>query len=182
MPTVFTHPAVPLAVRALTGGGVTSRRLLIAGVLASVLPDLDSVGYFAGVPYESLLGHRGLTHSLAFALLLAAGAALFAKRLEASRWWAFTFVFLSAASHGLLDAFTDGGLGIAFLSPFSNERFFFPWRPIPVSPIGVAELFSPYGFHLLVSEVVLLWLPCLVLAGGAWVASGLQGARPRGAG
>ena len=178
MPTIFTHPAVPLAARALTGGAVTSRRLLVAGVVASIVPDFDALGYFAGVPYESLFGHRGLTHSLAFALLLATVALLCAKALEASRGWAFAFVFLSAASHGLLDAFTDGGLGIAFLSPFSNQRFFFPWRPIPVSPIGVAAIFTLDGARLLLSEIALLWLPCLLVAGAAWVARRFRRAGP----
>ena len=44
MPTVFTHPAVPLAVRALTGGAVTSPRLLLAASFCSVLPDVDALG------------------------------------------------------------------------------------------------------------------------------------------
>ena len=45
-------------------------------------------------------------------------------------------VALVVASHGLLDALTDGGLGAALLWPFSDERFFAPWRPLPVAPIG----------------------------------------------
>ena len=71
MPTVLTHPAIPLALRAVTGGAVTSQRLLWVAALGSVLPDIDALGFFVGIPYGSLFGHRGLTHSLAFALLLA---------------------------------------------------------------------------------------------------------------
>ena len=71
LPTVFTHPAIPLALRALTGRAMTSRRLVLVGAMCSVLPDVDAIGYFAGVPYESLFGHRGITHSLPFALLAA---------------------------------------------------------------------------------------------------------------
>ena len=161
LPTVFTHPAIPLALRALTGRATTSSRLLLVGAMCSVLPDVDAIGYFAGVPYESLFGHRGITHSLPFALLAATGAAVFAKQLRARKGWAFAFVLLSTASHGVLDALTDGGLGVAFLSPFSDQRFFFPWRPIPVSPIGVGEMFSPYGVQVLMAELVLVWLPSL---------------------
>ena len=36
---------------------------------------------------------------------------------------------------------TDGGKGIALLSPFTNERFFLPWRFVPVSPIGASRFF-----------------------------------------
>ena len=39
------------------------------------------------------------------------------------------------ASHGVLDALTDGGPGVAFLAPFDDTRYFFPWRPIRVSPL-----------------------------------------------
>jgi inner membrane protein len=164
VPTVLTHPAVPLAVRAWTGGRRTSPRLLLVAALGSVAPDVDALGFFAGVPYGSLFGHRGFTHSLPFALLLAGCALPFAKWLQAGRGWVFALVFLATASHGVLDALTDGGLGVAFLSPFSNERYFLPWRPIHVSPLGVAELFSKYGLRVLASEVVLVWLPCLVVA------------------
>ena len=150
--------------RAASGRATTSRRLLVAGALGSVLPDLDVIGFFAGVPYGSLFGHRGITHSLSFALLLAGCALTFAKPLQAGKGWAFAFVFLSTASHGVLDALTDGGLGVAFLSPFSNQRFFLPWRPIPVSPIGVGEILSPYGIRLFAAEIALVWLPCLLVA------------------
>ena len=177
---MLTHLAVPLALRVATGGVASSRRLLVAGAVGAVLPDLDALGFFAGVPYASLLGHRGLTHSLAFALLLAGCAALFAQRLEARKGWGFAFVFLCSASHGLLDALTDGGLGVAFLSPFSSQRFFFPWRPIPVSPIGVSEIFSSYGIHLFASEIALVWLPCLLAALAARTATRLWQSGPAG--
>jgi inner membrane protein len=57
------------------------------------------------------------------------------------------------ASHGLLDAMTTGGLGVAFFAPFSAERYFFPWRPILVSPIGIERFLSPRGAAVLMSEL-----------------------------
>jgi hypothetical protein len=65
-------------------------------------------------------------------------------------------------SHTLLDAMTSGGLGVAFFSPFSNERYFFPWRPIRVSPIGV-DFFGEAGVAVLRSELIWVWIPCAVL-------------------
>lgn len=170
MPTVFTHPAIPLAVRAVTGGNVTSRRLILFAAFCSVLPDVDSIGLVLGVPYGSFLGHRGFTHSLAFALLLALGALPFAGWLAARRSWVFGCVFLSAASHGLLDALTDDGLGVAFFSPFSPQRLFLPWQPIPASPLGIVRFLSPAGRDVLVAELGLIWLPCLLVALAARVA------------
>jgi len=67
------------------------------------------------------------------------------------------------ASHGIFDAMTDGGLGVAFLAPFDNSRYFFPWRPVMVSPIGVAPFFSRYGLNVLLSEVVWIWAPLVIV-------------------
>jgi inner membrane protein len=50
-------------------------------------------------------------------------------------------------------------LGVAFFSPFSNARFFFPFRPIKVSPIGVGRFFSAKGLAVVQSEAMWLWLP-----------------------
>ena len=69
------------------------------------------------------------------------------------------------ASHGALDAMTDGGLGVAFFAPFSGERYFFPFRPIVVSPIGLGGFFSEWGVAVIKSELLWVWLPsALVVA------------------
>jgi len=68
-----------------------------------------------------------------------------------------------SVSHGIFDAMTTGGLGIAFFSPFSNVRYFFPWRPIRVSPIGISHFFSQWGVEVIRSEVVWMWLPSIVV-------------------
>jgi inner membrane protein len=69
----------------------------------------------------------------------------------------------STASHGILDAFTNGGLGIAFLWPFSSERYFAPYQVIEVSPIGISRFLSSRGLAVLESELVWVWAPCVVL-------------------
>jgi inner membrane protein len=61
----------------------------------------------------------------------------------------------------MLDALTNGGLGVGFFAPFSNKRYFFPYRPIKVSPIGIAGLFSYGGIEALLSELKWVWLPSL---------------------
>jgi inner membrane protein len=138
--------------------------LAVVGCAASVLPDVDSLGFAAGIPYGHPIGHRGFTHSLFFAALVALLCAPFARRLGASPGTTLAFVFVSAASHGLLDAMTTGGLGVAFFSPFSNARYFLPWRSILVSPIGVEPFFSRYGLRVLWSEILWIWTPSAVLA------------------
>jgi inner membrane protein len=159
----LTHPAVPLALGlALTP--VMSRRLLLVGVIASVLPDLDVVAFSVGIGYAHPLGHRGFTHSLAFAVVLALLALAFHRPLRVRRAVAFAFVLVATASHGLLDMLTNGGLGIALLWPFSEARYFFPLQPIEVSPLSVRRVFSAAGIPVFASELRYVWLPC-ALAG-----------------
>jgi inner membrane protein len=121
------------------------------------------VGFAAGIAYGELLGHRGLTHSLLFAGVVGVAGALCAARLAASRGLAFLVLFLSTASHGVLDALTDGGLGVAFFSPVSNQRYFLPWSVIEVSPIGIRAFFSPWGAAVLASELRYVWAPLIAL-------------------
>ena len=160
MPTIFTHPAVALALTPFFRGALPGKRWIVAGAMLTVLPDFDTIGFRFGVEYGDLLGHRGLTHSLAFAAAVAGGLALFARRRRGSL---FLYLFLCTASHGLLDAFTDGGLGVAFFAPFDDTRYFFPWRPIEVSPIGLARFLGPRALDVLLSEVLWVLAPSLLL-------------------
>jgi inner membrane protein len=77
-------------------------------------------------------------------------------------WDLFGFFFAVTASHGLLDAFTNGGLGVAFFAPFDDSRYFFPWRPLEVSPLGMA-FFSSWGLQTALSELQWVWLPTALL-------------------
>jgi inner membrane protein len=164
MPTVFGHAAVPLALGGGLGRGLVSRRLLAAGVVVAALPDLDVVTLHWGIPYASPLGHRGFSHSLLVAALVALLGAGAHRALRSGFAGAFAFLFVSMASHGALDAFTDGGLGVAFLWPWSGQRFFAPaaWRVIAVSPIGLTAFLSR-GAGVLASEAGWIGLPALAL-------------------
>src|SRR5689334_3587747 len=121
------------------------KRVWLAGALCSVVPDLDVIGFRFGIRYGDFWGHRGFTHSLLFTAVLAAFVAILGFRRTSagtSNLWIWIYLFLATASHGFLDAMTDGGLGVAFFFPFNNDRYFLPWRPILVSPIGVSRFFS----------------------------------------
>jgi inner membrane protein len=118
--TCFSHPAVPLAI-ACWFPSLRTRSLLITGSLLSAAPDLDAFGYFAGVPYDAWCGHRGFTHSLAFAACVAALLTPWlAKKNGVPRRHVFAFLFAAAASHGLVDMAANGGHGIAVLWPFDG--------------------------------------------------------------
>lgn len=179
MPSIITHAAVPLALWCAADRGRISPRLLCAGVAAAMLPDADVLAFALHIPYADAFGHRGASHSLLFACVLAVLAALLHSVGRGRPWSAVssqprlastlqtaTFVFVCAASHPLLDAMTSGGLGVALAWPWSEQRFFAPWRPIRVSPFA-PQFFSARGLATLLSELRWVWLP---LAGAvvAW--------------
>jgi inner membrane protein len=169
VPTILSHPVVPLTVAVALGSGVVSCRLVAAGAAASILPDLDVVGLRIGIPYGHVFGHRGVTHSLAFAIAVGLCASAFAPLLRASRWVAFMFVAVACASHGLLDMLTNGGYGIAYFWPLSGERYFFSVQPIEVSPLSVRRFLTGCGTRVLLSEAYWLWLPAGVIATSAYL-------------
>jgi inner membrane protein len=170
VPTPFTHPAVPLALAAGLGRARIPARLVVAGAIASILPDADVLAFRLGIPYAHAFGHRGASHSLAFAVLVALASSGLHARLGASRRSTFLFVLAAAASHPLLDALTDGGLGVALLWPFSSDRFFAPIRPIHVAPISARRLFSARAGAVFGTEALWVWAPCLAAAALAWTA------------
>jgi inner membrane protein len=164
MCTVITHPAVPIALSAWLPPDTASSSLLIAGSMCSVIPDLDIIGFELGIEYGDMLGHRGFTHSIFFALALAAFVTFtFFPNSGGNLAVIFFFLFLSTLSHPLLDALTNGGLGVGLFAPFSSKRYFFPYRPIQVSPLGITSLISRRGLAVLLSEARWVWLPALVL-------------------
>jgi inner membrane protein len=169
MPSIVSHPAIPLALVPLLPPELRTPSFICLGAVCSILPDLDVVTFRFGVPYGHVLGHRGVSHSLAFALFLSACLAwlvpMKAQPEQASRRMLFGFLVLSTLSHGVLDALTNGGLGVAFFAPIDHGRYFFPWRPIRASPLSVSRFFSATGLQVLRSELHWVWLPAALLAG-----------------
>jgi inner membrane protein len=161
------HVAIGMAAARLYGYGRRPHPVSLAAWSAlSLLPDADVIGFPLGVHYEDPWGHRGATHSLAFAVGVGSVIGLVAAR-RFRQPLARTAIFTCAvlASHPLLDTMTDGGLGCALFWPFDLTRYFAPWRPIQVAPIGL-DFFTPYGAIVALSELV-LFFPLFVYALGS---------------
>ena len=165
MASLFTHAVVGTAL-----GQASERewrrdwRFWGLVITCSTLPDIDSIGFHAGIPYGSFWGHRGITHSVLFAATLAIPLALALRRKFAPAWKIGVLLFVVTVSHGVLDAMTNGGLGVAFFAPFDTTRYFFSWRPIQVSPIGISRFFTWRGVRILSSEALWIWCPAMVFA------------------
>lgn len=176
MASAFSHALVALALGKASLHPIMTWRVLLLGMTCSIVPDLDVIGFYFGIQYGDLWGHRGMTHSLLFAGLLSTALVTMWHRRKARGTQAgiFVYLFSCTASHGVLDALTDGGLGVAFFSPFDTSRYFFAARPVAVSPIGISAFFSEDAFDVLASEVTWIWLPTIA---GFFIVRGLQYAR-----
>jgi inner membrane protein len=161
MPTIMTHALVPVIAGLALGHARITRPVLITGTILAMLPDADVVAFLIGIDYSDQFGHRGASHSLFVAGVIGILAA-FALRPERFALVA-SFLFASMASHGVLDAFTNGGLGPALLWPVDHARHFAPITPIQVSPIG-GDFFSMRGVYVLISEALWVWVPALLFA------------------
>ena len=135
-----------------------------------MLPDIDYLWSPYGALYENMWQHRGITHSIFFALVVSALVTWYG--FDGSYWRGFRLriwagLALAAVSHGLLDSLTVRVGGVALLAPFSARRFYFAWgpfvneRPQAWAHSEVRRLM--YGAFI---EIVCVWLPALVLLGG----------------
>jgi inner membrane protein len=157
VPSIISHAVVAVASGISFAPRDVPYHFWALSLICSVIPDAYILAFSFGIPYYHLFGHRGFFHSPFFGLLMGIFIiSVFFRGIEFfSRQWFFyfTFSFLLFASHGILDAFTNGGLGISLLAPFDNTRYFFSWRPIAVSPIGVASFLSRWGLVVIKSEI-----------------------------
>jgi inner membrane protein len=164
MATLFTHCFVGFTLAQVLPIQNRDKKFVTTMTLLPIIPDLDYIGFALKVPYESFWGHRGFTHSILFCLFLALFLSFFFDQLQSFKTKVSHFIcfYISLFSHPLLDAFTNGGLGVAFYSPYSLYRYFFPYHPIQVSPMGLS-FFSERGVMVLLSESYWVALPCLIL-------------------
>ena len=167
MASIFAHVASAIAFKEIVYSEQTKKKLLIWAVFCSILPDADVIGFKFGIDYGHWLGHRGFSHSIFFGFIngLLITSVFFRgfTPFKKDFWKTALFLDFVTASHGVFDAMTTGGLGIAFFAPFDNTRYFFPFRPIQVSPIGIGNFFSEWGLRVLLSEFVWIGLPSIFL-------------------
>ncbi len=166
MPSSFAHAIFAASLTPLRPYNGKLLSSLLLAMSCAIIPDLDVIGFQMGIQYGDIFGHRGFTHSIVFALMLGLIVSYcFFKdyRDNSSDYISISwFYFLCTMSHGILDAMTDGGLGVGFFIPFSDERFFFPLRPIPVSPLNIQSFFTSHGWFILKQEMLFVGILSLI--------------------
>ena len=176
MPTILTHAVAGIAIAQALAPCSRRAEISLFAAGCAMLPDIDVLGFRFGIQYGDLLGHRGLTHSLLFAGLLAATVTLLLRnKALGGDLRVFLSLFAAAASHGILDAFTNGGLGVAFFAPFDAARYFFWVRPILVSPLNLGAFATHRGISVLLSEMAWVWTPSVAVV----IAARMLRCRPR---
>lgn len=160
MASIFGHGLVAYTTSKLIDSS-SNKLLLFLAIGSAIIPDFDVLAFKFGIDYSHPFGHRGFTHSILFAVLW---SVLLSFLFGKNRKLIFVAVlFLSTISHGILDAMTSGGKGIGFFIPFDNSRYFFPFRGIKVSPIGIEKFFSEWGINVILSELKYLGIPCFIV-------------------
>ena len=166
MPSIIAHAVAGAALGTAFSPPNARRRVAIAAGLCATLPDIDALGRPVGkLTYESFFGgHRAITHSLMFAVVLGAVVAWAFFRAPAWNgvrrrlWAAFA---LATASHGVLDALSTIGNSVAFWAPFSWTHYEFVWQPlgeIGPGPRGPERLLA-----LVANELLWVGLPALIV-------------------
>ena len=154
------------------------RHFWFLSVACATIADVDVIGFLLGIPYDQFFGHRGFFHSIFFALIVTMFLIGFwfrdAERFSRRWYFYFGFFFLLSASHGILDAFTQGSIGVALLSPFDSTRYFFPWTPL--SMIRTKVFLRTWSFAAIRNELLYVWLPSLFII---VVARLIRGAAPK---
>jgi inner membrane protein len=101
------------------------KKAMLWGALAQSIPDIDFISATWMDTPESLLAHRGFTHSILFALLIVPLFALVADKVHRPHNIRFRKWLLFFASEIFLHLFIDGfnNYGVGWLEPFSHQRF-----------------------------------------------------------
>jgi len=170
MPTEFTHLFVSGWLGKTWTDHPMPRRFWALAAACSIIPDIDIIGFYFGIRYTDLFGHRGFTHSLSFALLVSVLVVVlgFPEVVRFTKQWfsLALFFFLATASNGFLDSMSDKGLGVGFFMPFDNARYVMFWRPLTAWPLRPSGIFRLAGLKILLNEIFWIWLPLLVVYSG----------------
>ncbi|HYV93036.1 MAG TPA: metal-dependent hydrolase [Chitinophagales bacterium] len=123
----ITHTVLGACLGEAIAGKKLGKKAMLIGALANNIPDVDIVTSLWMNHADSLLAHRGFTHSILFVLICTPMLAAIAVRLSKKKLLSFNQWMLLFGSglftHIFIDAFTVYGTG--WFEPFSHYRVTF---------------------------------------------------------
>ena len=162
----ITHTVLGACVGEALGGKKLGKKAMLIGAIANNIPDIDVVCSFWMKQPDSLLAHRGFTHSILFALLITLAASRVLKnkfindQFSQQEWR--LLIGINLFLHIIIDSLTVYGTG--WFEPFSHFRVAF-------NMLFIADPF--YTISLLVSSIALLILKKNSFRRKRWVRFGL---------
>ncbi len=146
----ITHIVLGATIGEAIAGKSLGKKAMVIGAFAQSIPDIDFMLSIWLRPVDNLLAHRGLTHSIIFAVVLSILAGIIASRWSSGRLtrgkWIFFFM-AELSVHLILDGFNNYGVG--WFEPFTHDRISF-------NIIYVADPF--YSIWLGIGFIVLIIL------------------------
>lgn len=123
----LTHIVLGACIGEAVAGKKLGKRAMLVGAVAQSVPDVDFVSTFWLHDAGDIIGHRGFTHSIVFAILAISllswlASILFRRRGLTWKEWVMV-IGINMATHLFIDAFNAYGIG--WLEPFSHKRFSF---------------------------------------------------------
>ncbi len=132
MPLPIAHSLISTSVYAAYRGGLSVKRdapWVALFVFVGLVPDLDMLL----VPFAGMGFHRGVSHSILFALFSATTIFLIVRSMKGAAPRLWFFLFITAVLHPVCDFFTPDYLetrrGVQLLYPFSK---LFYESPVPI--------------------------------------------------
>ncbi len=159
----ITHIVLGATIGEVIAGKQLGKKAMVIGAIAQSVPDFDFIMSIWLRPVDELLSHRGITHSILFALVIATTIGLLASKLKrpnnlsASKW--MIFIALELFAHLILDGLNNYGVG--WFEPFSQQRISF-------NVIYVADPF--YSIPLAIGFIALVILSIKSPARRIWTA------------
>lgn len=147
----ITHTVLGACVGEALAGKKLGKHAMFWGALANNIPDVDVITSFWMSQADSLLAHRGFTHSILFALLFPFILAFILSRWHKNKLMLFKDWWILIASGMFLHIFIDSltSYGTGWFEPFSHYR-------VTMNVLFVADPF--YTLSLLISFVALLFI------------------------
>ncbi len=123
----LTHIVLGACIGEAVAGKKLGKKAMLIGAIAQSIPDVDFITTFWLSDSKDILEHRGITHSILFALvatLILSWALRYLFRKQNISWstW-FALLEINIFTHLFIDGFNAYGIGL--LEPFSHWRFTF---------------------------------------------------------
>ena len=123
----ITHLALGAVIGEAIAGKKIGKKAMVLGAATQFFPDIDVVAALWLSPADNLVAHRGLTHSLFFAiiasLLFAVLAYKFFRKIHATYAFWLLFFGTQLVIHIFVDTFNAYGIGL--WEPLRSTRYSF---------------------------------------------------------